>query len=128
MGFEDEPRGDMPPVEGRDGDHELRAEHVASLGELTATIKGELIDGAEEALRNGHVDRIVVRDPSGKTYEHVINRDEIERIDRALWTAGEDMTLERLTEQVVDGIRAAGLDVADPRHLDLEVRLIDRET
>lgn len=128
MGFEDEPRGDIPPGESTDGDHELRAEHVSSLGELTAAVKGELIDGAEEALRNGHLDRIVIRDRNGQTYEHVINRDEIERIDQALWTAGEDMTLERLTEQVVDGIRGAGLDVADPRHLDLEVRLLDRET
>lgn len=99
--------------------------HVEQLGELSAKIRSDLVEGAENELQNGHLERIVIRDHHGQEYVHVIPREEAETIDRALWSAGEDMNLDFLTSRIVSGIRASGLDLSQPDHLDLTVHLVE---
>lgn len=113
-----------PKTNGEAVRHEGRADSLAA---LTALVRAELVGGAEDELKNGRLDRIVVRDRNGTEYVHDIPRDEADTIDRALWSAGENMELDNLVGSIVAGIRRAGLDTINPDHLDLTVRLVETE-
>lgn len=92
---------------------------------LTGHIRSELIAAAEDELLNHHLDTIVLRHPDGRTYTHRVERDdEAQRVDEAVWSAGENMDLDRMAEQFVRELDRQGWlnDPASVRQVTFEIQ------
>jgi len=101
----------------------LGAEEAHNFQQLREVLAREIVNGAEDELRNGHIDWIELTDIKGNVSRHTIDRIEAEDVDRALWSAGELMTVEALTERVVRQARADGLELGNPETLDIKIVL-----
>lgn len=99
-----------------------------TVGDVLGAIHTQLIDGAYDVLRNGHVDEIVITDGT-REYRHALTRDEAEDLERAVWSAGEDLLVARLAEQIVKGLRGSGISLSgDQLHLHVRLREIPSST
>ena len=106
-------------------EHLPSGEHADRLTEALGLIRGKLIDGAYDVLRNHHEDLLEVTS-NGHRYAHRLTRDEAEQLERAVWSAGEDQTLANLLATVEHGLRTAGFNLTGD-HLDITVRLRQAE-
>ncbi len=82
----------------------------AARAKLRGIIRGKLMEGTYDELKNAHLDALVVDDHRGHHSEHEIARDEAEAIERALWSAGEDQTFELVTNRIVNELEQLGFD------------------
>lgn len=99
----------------------LAEERGDSIGQLLGQIKGKLMAGTYDVLNNHHED--VLELTSGQLrFEHRLTRGEAEQLERAVWSAGEDQTVDRLLKNVRDGLQQAGFNL-DGHDLDITVRL-----
>lgn len=85
-------------------------EHEVARARIAGIIRGKLMEGAEDVLKNAHVDAMVIDDRSNHHSEHVISRDEADAIVRAEWSAGEDTMIENITDRIVDELDKLGFD------------------
>lgn len=110
-------------MNGEHGDQRIGREYMAeTVGDVLGAIHAQLIDGAYDVLRNGHVDEIVISDGTHE-FRHELTRPEAEDLERAVWSAGEDQLVMRLAEQIVNGLRAADIKVrGDQLHLQVRLR------
>ncbi len=77
-------------------------------------IKGKLIEGTYDELENAHLDAIVIDDGHGHRSEHVISRAEAAAIEEAIWSAGEDRTIDTLTGRILNELEDGGFDFHSP--------------
>lgn len=103
----------------------LLGEHADRLTETLGLIRGKLIDGAYDVLRNRREDLLEVTS-NGHRYAHRLTRDEADQLERAIWSAGEDQTLANLLAAVEHGLRTAGFNLTGD-HLDITVCLREAE-
>lgn len=95
--------------------------HGEQLSEVLGLVKSRLIDGTYDVLGNHHEDMIEI--VSGEHhYEHRLTGPEAEKLERAMWSAGEDNTLSNLLAEVEQGMQLAGFNLAGD-HLDITVCL-----
>lgn len=109
-------------MEGRsEAAREQREEARAKLGSV---IKAKLLEGTYDELRNAHVDALVIDDGKGHHSEHEISRDEAEAVEQAVWSAGEDQTVEFIVRRILGELDALGFDfhVSEPPDVSLAVR------
>lgn len=93
-----------PPVE-------LTPEQEAEselLGRVDACLR---VASHDVMVRHHHAD-IICHDQAGHFIEHTVTPQEAEDIDRAVWSAGEDMTIEALRNNLVAEMKTGHFDLA----------------
>ncbi len=96
--------------EGQPEDADQQETHVESVEQLRGVIQAKLIDGSYDVLRNGHEDTIIITDGDHSVAHH-LTRDEAASLERAIWSAGEDQTLEALVARVMHDLGEAHFDL-----------------
>ncbi len=109
----------------RDLTQSTNGAHAERLAETMGLIRGQLIEGAYDVLRNHHEDLLEVTS-NGHQYEHRLTRDEAEQLERTVWSAGEDLALTNLLTRIEKGLRLAGFNLTGD-HLDITIRLREAE-
>lgn len=104
---------------------ELDQQHVDDVPHLLGVLRAELMDGAYDVLRNHHEDVIVLTSGEHQV-EHRLTRAEAEMLEQAVWSAGEDQSLDRLVENIVRQLGAATFALKGDQ-LDITVKLREAE-
>jgi len=102
-------------------DSEYLQEQGQSIEVLVGKIKDGLLTGAYDVLKNHHEDAIVISSGDHQ-YIHILTRQEAEKLDRAVWSAGEDESLEHILKNIQNGLRVAGFNLVGD-HLEIRVQL-----
>lgn len=91
-------------------------EKLAEDEEVAIKLKGEIVDFLRAASRNslesGHNQMLIFHDQSGHYLEYLIDKERALDIDKALWSAGEDMTIENLRENIFSALKKGEFNLA----------------
>ena len=82
-----------------------------AIAELKGKIEAELRVASHNAMKKDQNEKIIFRDDSGNVYEYIMSPEEALQVDKALWSAGEDMTIENLREQILLKLKSQKFDL-----------------
>ncbi|MDD5342498.1 MAG: hypothetical protein PHI73_04170 [Patescibacteria group bacterium] len=94
--------------------------HAHNREEVLGFIGASLGEGAND-VEEGKLESIVFDDGQGHHVEHPISQEEAESIERAMWSAGGDMTFETLRERIYSSLIEGGFNLEPP--FDINVTL-----
>lgn len=98
-----------------------QAEFLQAQEILRQRIHGYLESAAADTRSNGHLDAVVITNQSGHVYEHLVNRPEADDIERAEWDLNGDVSIDGLSQRIIDDLLRHGFDISRPYDLDIHI-------
>ena len=89
--------------------------HVENARQLSGVLRAKLIEGAYDVIGNHHTDELIVSDGQHRS-THPLSQLEAQSLERAVWSAGENQTLDELVPRIVrqaikDGVQMEQADI-----------------